>query len=398
MVITKEKIDTIGDYLLLMFFLVFPFGQLFKFSFFMGERPVNIHAIDIIVGLSAFTLFLNGNYKKINKEYFSFFIVALFALVLSLSQFTIIQIAAGSLYLVRLFAYLLFLFFVYFYACGNKKNKETLYSSLVIVSVISAIFGWVQYFWYPDLRFLSYLGWDQHLFRITGTFLDPIFIGLIIVFGFLLSFHKYRKNRKFKYILVSAFLVISLAFTYSRASYIALAIALFSYVPVKKMKLLLIALFISAAALIFLPRPEGEGIKLERVQSIRARWDGYKETAFFYSKNPLFGVGFNNMCSLRENYFKNSQAQSKSNACAGADLGILLVLTTTGVVGLLIMLNTILLLSKRMKDENYKRVLLASGTALFVHSFFANSLFYPWIIGYFFILAAITMNGPKEYR
>ena len=78
MVITEEKIAKIRDYLLLLFFIVFPFGQLLKFSILIGERPVNIHVIDIVVGLSVLTLFLNGRYKRINKNYFSFFIVALF--------------------------------------------------------------------------------------------------------------------------------------------------------------------------------------------------------------------------------------------------------------------------------------------------------------------------------
>jgi O-antigen ligase len=398
MVITEEKIAKIRDYLLLLFFIVFPFGQLLKFSILIGERPVNIHAIDIVVGLSALTLFLNGRYKRINKNYFSFFIIAIFALVLSFNQFTIIQITAGSLYLIRFLAYFLFLFFVYFYSERNKKKKDTLYKSLVIISAISALFGWIQYIWYPDLRFLKYLGWDEHLFRLAGTFLDPIFTGLIIVFGFILSIHLYRVQRKLLYLLISVFLMVSLALTYSRASYVALVVALFTYFPLKKIKLLLTAIVVFGAALLLLPRPEGEGIKLERVQSIRARWAGYKETAMFYSKNPVFGVGFNNMCSLRENYYENSSLQSRSHACGGTDLGILLILTTTGVVGLILFIYTIVLLSKRMTDNRYKRVLLSVGSALFIHSFFANSLFYPWIMGYFFILVAITMNDTKEYK
>lgn len=397
MVITKKVKEKASEYLLFLFFVLFPFGQLLRFSFKLGERPINIHPIDLIVGLSAFTFLLSGNYKKIKKKYFSFFVIALFSLVLSLNQFSLIQVTAGSLYLIRLFAYFLFLFFTIFYIKRNKEKRAFLYKSLIITSTVTAIFGWIQYFWYPDLRFLRFLGWDDHLYRLVGTFLDPIFIGLIIVFGFLLSLHKYNIKKDKGYLLLSVFFLISLAFTYSRASYLALIFALFTYFPLKKIKVYVVIAFTLVAALLFLPRPEGEGVKLERVASIGARWTGYKETFGFYKTSPLFGIGFNNMCSIRVNYYENKEIQIKSNACAGSDSGTLLILTTTGIVGLIIFINTIYVLSKNVGETKYKKVLVSVSMAIFVHSFFANSLFYPWIMGYFFILVAINMKEIKEY-
>jgi O-antigen ligase len=208
----------------------------------------------------------------------------------------------------------------------------------------------------------------------------------------------YRNKKNLIYLLISAFLVVSLAFTYSRASYLALIIAAFAYFPLKRIKVYVVIAFALVAALILLPRPEGEGVKLERVASIGARWEGYKETIVFYRTSPLFGIGFNNMCNARENVFGKRVSQIKSNACSGSDSSLLLVLTTTGVVGLIIFINTIYILSKKIGETKYKKVLVSVSMALFVHSFFANSLFYPWIMGYFGILVAISMNEFKEYK
>jgi hypothetical protein len=38
------------------------------------------------------------------------------------------------------------------------------------------------------------------------------------------------------------------------------------------------------------------------------------------------------------------------------------------------------------------KVFLLSAVALFVHSLFSNSLFYPWIMGYIIILLALSLT------
>jgi lysylphosphatidylglycerol synthetase-like protein (DUF2156 family) len=399
MAITKKSIEKAGEYILFFFFVVFPFGQLLRIEVKLEQRPITIQPIDVIVGLLAVAFFLSGNYKRIERKYFLFFIISIFSLVLSLNNFSIIQVAAGSLYLIRFFAYFVFLYFISLYVKGNKAKKALLYKSLITISTASAIFGWVQYFWYPDLRFLRFLDWDEHLYRLTGTFLDPIFIGLIIVFGFILCLHLYKEKKKFRYLLILAFLAISLAFTYSRASYLALLVALFTHFSLKRFKIYVIVVFALMFTILLLPRPGGEGTRLERVASISARREGYEEIFRFYKTSPLFGIGFNNLCSARENLYSNKVGKKISwHACGGSDSGILHVLTTTGIVGLMIFINTIYIFSKNIRETKYRRVLVSVSVALFVHSFFANSLFYPWIMGYFFILVAITMSDTKEYK
>ncbi|MEK7542910.1 MAG: hypothetical protein AAB503_01210, partial [Patescibacteria group bacterium] len=87
-------------------------------------------------------------------------------------------------YLIRLISYISF--FIYLWNIfSNEKLRENSLRLLIIVSILVAIFGWLQYLFFPDLRVLKYVGWDDHLYRLTGSFLDPGFSAIILVLGFL---------------------------------------------------------------------------------------------------------------------------------------------------------------------------------------------------------------------
>ena len=73
----------------------------------------------------------------------------------------------------------------------------------------------------PDIKPLFSLGWDMHLFRLVGTFMDPAFLSIIIVLGSVIAINYYLTFHKKHYLLIILFLLISLAFTYSRAGYFA---------------------------------------------------------------------------------------------------------------------------------------------------------------------------------
>jgi hypothetical protein len=256
--------------ILFAFLVIFPFGQVFKIGI--------INPIDVIVGIGA-AYALIRRYKK--PEIFSYFqnflIVAAFSWVVGATLFQKSEIFIGLLYLIRLSAY--FYFFVF---ASHFKDKKLLLNSLLGVSIFSAVFGWVQYFFYPDLRFLYWLGWDDHLNRLVGTFLDPSFMGLILVLGLTIALHK-----KMKFLIL--FLLASIAFTYSRASFLA------AFVPlVYKRAWVFLAIFISL--IVFLPRTEGEGVRLERTSSIYGRIESYQESLEIFKKNPVFGVWFDNIC------------------------------------------------------------------------------------------------------
>jgi hypothetical protein len=342
--------------ILFAFLIIFPFGQIVKIGI--------INPLDIVVGVGAVYAIVKKLPKPHYFKYFeNFLLVALFSWIVGIFIFGKTEVLIGLMYFLRLTAYFYFFIFVW-----NFKDKKILLNSLLVVSVFSAIFGWIQYLWFPDLTSLKVLGWDDHLNRMVGTFLDPTFLGLVLVLGLALALEKKKRG-------IIIFLLASIAFTYSRASFLAALVPL-----IYKKAWVYLALF--GALILFLPRTAGEGVKLERTSSIYGRIESYQETIEIIKKNPIFGVGFNNICLAKNGDFKN-------HSCSGSESSLLFLLATTGVVGLISLLHLL------TQIPRYP-LLVVSFTSVVVHSFFANSLFYPWILGWLLILTAASSVKARQ--
>ena len=372
----------------LLFLILFPFGQLIRSEVVFFGTNITIHPIDVVIVLIFLTT-ISGPFSKpqFYKSMTSFLTVAVFSLLFSTSVFGVAQVIKGAFYLLRLISYLFF-FVALFNVVKGKEAKNTIYNLLIAVAAISAIFGWIQYFRFPDLRSLFYIGWDDHLYRLIGTFLDPGFTSIILVFGFLLAAIKFIDEKKKIFLLLSMLLLLSVTFTYARAAYVALLGGVY---VISKMKgnfrpLLITSLFLLALTL-FLPRPAGYGVMLERTHSIYAKLTNYGQTLNIIKEVPLFGVGFNNMCLAREKYL--GDRETTSHACSGSDSSLLLIFATTGVLGTLAFIKFAYDLLKGSGRNLYSTAFLGSSAALIIHSFFVNSLFYPWVLGFMAILAIL---------
>jgi len=338
--------------ILFAFLILFPFGQLVKIGI--------INPIDLVVGAGALWAILKRYEKPKVFSYFQNFLwVAFFSWIVGAFAFQRVEVVVGLAYLIRIAAY--FYFFVF---ASNFKDRKLLLNSLLAVSIFSGIFGWIQYLWLPDLTSLKVLGWDDHLNRMVGTFLDPAFLGIILVLGLILALEK-----KMKFVIL--FLLASIAFTYSRASFLAALIPLIY-------KKTWIYLTIFGALILILPRTAGEGVKLERTSSIYGRIESYQETVQIIKKNPLFGVGFNNICLAKNGDYA-------SHSCSGSESSLLFLLATTGVIGLISF-------SQLVTKIPWNIALVA----VFVHSFFANSLFYPFVMGFLMIFFAAKLKGEVK--
>jgi len=163
----------------------------------------------------------------------------------------------------------------------------------------------------------------------------------------------------------------------------------------RKPKFYAALLLVFTLTVLLLPRPGGEGVRLEREASIKARLINWKQSLIIAKDHPFFGVGFNTYRYAQKNYgFLEEKNWQVSHAGAGADSSLLFVLATTGIVGL----SAYLLLLKRILDALFSIPLsppslaaFASLLALLVHSLFANSLFYPWIMGWLWILLGVII-------
>jgi len=364
--------------LIFIYLAIFPFGQIFKLV-------ISIQPLDIISGAILGYVIIRGH--KWNKYIIYFLISALFSYLLFAFLHPSTLLFTGLLYLLRLTAGLSFIPFIQ-NNFRTEKAKFNLLNCLLAAIVIVGVFGWVQYFLLPDFRPFKILGWDDHLFRLLGTFLDPTFIGLILVFGCLIALVR----KSFWLVL---FFLLTLAFTYSRASYLALAMSLMVYgVWQRKFWLSGILVSLFAVIIILLPRPSSEGTQLERTQSIFGRFHSYAEGLVVLKQNPLFGVGFDNYCYARQIYLKTND--SESHACGGTDSSLLNILITTGVVGFVLFINEILSLRKFVAKNSYGVIFTLCSVALFIHSFFSNSLFYPWVLGLMAILGGLAIQSNAE--
>jgi O-antigen ligase len=375
-----------------LFLVAFPFGQIIRLRLPILGISVPLLPIDIIAGCAAiYSLLRNLPRPKILKYLLNFLWIAGFSFLFSVLIFKTPYLVYGLFYLIRLTAYVFFFVYVWNFVKEKEANIILLRNSLLGISVVSAVFGWIQFALIPDIKALFVYGWDMHLFRLVGTFLDPTFLGLIIVFGLVLSIYRFIDTRNKKLLIVIAFLLISLAFTYSRASYLAFfAAALLIGYREKLIKKILLIILGMIVAIFLLPTAKNHSIELFRSFSVLARFDNYKNTLHIFSKSPIFGVGYDNMCIAYQKYI--GIQDFSSHACSGSDSSLLFILATTGIVGLMIFLSVVFKISKAVVKSNEGKVFIASLLALFVHSIFSNSIFFPWIMGYMFILLAVSVK------
>ncbi len=383
-------------FLFCIYLLIFPFGQIFKFSILINGRSLPVNPIDILVVLSIPIYFvLKPPINSVLALIRDFLLAAMFSYVFSLSFISFDDSSLGLMYLIRLIAYFTFTALVIHSIRESVLNSKIIYNILVYESIIIAALGLIQYFAFPDLRFLKAFNWDDHLYRLAGSFLDPAFTGLFIVFGIIISLVKYLENKKFQWILIITGLFICLLLTYSRASYLSLFAGLIYLGYVKgllKWKILILGISLFLMGLLVLPRKSSEGTSLSRTQSIAAKFANGGQTLAIARTSPVFGIGFNNICFVRT---KVLGGNVNSHACSGADSSLLFVLATSGVVGLTIFIKLILSINNEIPATFYGYTLKASGTALLVHGLFTESLFYPFVMGYMGILLAISLNTKK---
>ena len=345
--------------------IVFFFGQLLRIEIKNISFPIIDIFIAIIFCLNIFQKFKNKEFKVKNKYllYFLIFIWFSFAFNYFRYHFDLIK---PILYLFRLTFLLSFFIFP---LKIDEKIKKIFY--LVIFS--NVIFGLIQYFLWPNFTYFKSLNWDPHLYRLVSTYFDPTFTALIylslIIIVFLDKKFPFRKT-----ILVLSYL--ALALTYSRSSYLSFFIA-FTYIAYQKknLKIFILSSLLIFSTILLLPRFEGEGTKLERTSSITAKIENYKEGFNVFLKAPIVGHGYNNLFYVRQIKNQNSHANS------GFDGSLMTILTTNGIVGLIIF---ILGLKKIFIKGNLvvKTILIS----LLFHSLFANSLLYPWILLFFIFI------------
>jgi O-antigen ligase len=367
-------------------------GEIIRLDFGNG---IALKPLDIGIGLiAAFWLIL----KLVNKEKIqprSIFVpVLLFSgfgalsLLINYTNLTANQLLISMLYLARWTAYAGVFFMVLDFDHNFKKKIQNI---LLIVGSIIVGIGYVQYFFYSNLRNLYYLGWDEHMYRMFSVFLDPNFAGafFVLFFLFLLSFFFKKRN-----ILTGLLLIFTLGaifLTFSRSALIMLIVSSsLLFILMQKKKLILILLLIVIMVLATSSRYFNiENINLFRIASSEARLKTAGDALLIFKNNPLIGVGFNAYRYAKYHYgLSRENSIIVSHADSGTDNSFLFVLATTGIIGFILYLFLWLRIAKMTSI-----LAAASILGVFVDSMFINSLFYPPIMLWLWIIVAIRESS-----
>lgn len=384
--------------LLFILFLAFiSLGQLLRLQLTSG---VAIYPHDLVIVawllLSVFTH--STSYRQLLKKFklnkFKLEIITILWIGLGLVRYYFFanlqteSTISPLLYLGRLLAYLLF-------ALSLKIIKPFSLRQIKLGFIASGLFiltnGLLQYFFLPDTRFLAILGWDEHYYRLISTQLDPGFTGilLVITFIYLQSIKidlRYSKIEKLFWPkkLLSILLGVGVLLTYSRASFLSFisALLLLIFMNYKKhrgqAKWLLYLLIAFIISINFLPRPAGEGVRLERSASITARLTTNRNVIDSMRRvDWIIGKGL----------FVSRPAPANSKDTAGANILntahfpdnlVIFILTSLGLPGLLLVFAVLWKWGRRLLKNNY--FALTALLVVLLHSMFNHTLLQPFVL------------------
>lgn len=398
--------------LFIILLLSFPVGELLRFQLIPGVvMPLN----DVVVGITSIYgfYFVVKERKKLNvflKPILLFVFLCTFSLLINSFRITTNEIFVSSLYLLRWISYtMLFLLCILF----DKNFKKVLLWVSLFSGIVFVLIGYVQYAFYQNLRNLYHLGWDDHLYRLFSSFLDPnfagIFLSLLILLLLTLMFFFWEQGKKKTaggFLVLTGLSLGALFLTYSRSSLIAFICAVgLLFVLKKKAKFLILIAFVFFLYLLLIQKDfNTENINLFRIASSEARLKTMQDGVKIALDHPVFGIGFNTYKYAQIEYgFRKKEEAEKSHADAGADNSLLFVLATTGIVGLLAFLNIWRVLivlsfkqwkkqSKNMFQSAFPPLLIATIVAVFINSQFINSWFYIFIMEWVWIIAGLTFS------
>ncbi len=382
--------------LLPILFISFTFSELLRVQL---PGAVSLGVIDLIVLaiVISWLIFVKKGKYKLKVPILLFIGAALLSQIVNFNNFELEQIKIGFLYLIRwvLYASLYFVF-----VDIGRKNLKNIKNFMILSGVFILVFGFIQYKFYPSLKNLYYLGWDDHLYRLFSTFLDPNFAGVFIVlFSIFIFFQKFQNNYLKGSLLAISF--IALVLTYSRGAILMLLVSTFTYSLINK-NYKLIGGLVGILVLITValsPNFNTVNTDLFRMPSLTQRIENTRQTLFVYRENPVFGVGFNNFRYARDRYIQKDWVDYPSHAGAGSDNSFALILATAGIPGFLTYLFLLYKVFKlglnNLKKTPYAWILVISLAGLIANSFLLNSLFYSFIMIWMWIVIGLTESNSR---
>lgn len=405
-------------WLIFLFFL--PLGSLSRLP--IGDVAFTVNDVILPVMIGLWLLYILVIQKRVVLPSRTMLIVgfafwAFITLLFSLRFLGMAQFLISGLYWVRWVEYAFVFFIGYWLFTQGEEAKATMRTTVKMLlwgQLMFVLAGFLQFALFPNFSKFVQHGWDPHYYRLLSTFLDPNFAGIFIVLGmvlfgafFLLKEEtilptKTSKSVSYVYVLLA---LVAVVLTFSRSSYLGFAVAVGCIGLLKSRAVLFVMAFVGIASFVFIPRVQTRVIgAFSFDETVMARLSQYELTLGIIEKDPVFGVGFNTFRYAQEEagYFRDDRGVSfeGGHAGAGSDSSLLFILVTTGVPGLLLYLamwgaflkdafRAYITRSNTTLVRALGLVIVVSQLALMAHTQFVNSMFYPWIMAWMWILLAL---------
>ncbi len=387
--------DKVAKILLYGLLVTFPLGMLVRFkvanNIYITPQDIIVFFLFILSIVSFIRMRRNFMTDKFMLFQGLFLFTGLISLIVNAFLYKDINFLVSILYLLR---YVIYLSLFNISNLFEKKGFER--KILVFSGSTFLMLGFLQFFLYYDLKYLYYLGWDNHLYRLFSTFLDPNYAGVFYSLYFIFTFSDvlYKKiKQSYKELVLSFFIVIAVYLTYSRTALISFLVGIATIAILKrKLKIFLFSILAFVVLLSTLSDVSIEGLNPFRTASSVERIISVKEALTIFSDNPAIGVGFNAYrYSLIRNGFRTGVGVAMSNADAGTDNSFLFVLATTGVIGFTFFALSYLFLLKKLYAERLIVGIIpfCLTISFLASSLFLNVLFYMPILIFVFIVISL---------
>ena len=363
--------------LLLIAFCLFTLGNISSLSRLGGY---NLYLYDIYLSffnIGVFIWYIKRKQLFIPINYLfaiTFLIFSLLSTLFSISNYPFSDQFLVLSYLIRFGNYSFFGFLIYVLI----KSKILLINDFQNILKFNFYFllalNIAQYFLFRDISSLSIYGFDPHQNRLTGTFLDPNYMGIYLIIYFLFS----ELTLNSRIVSVSSFIMILL--TESRSAFLTLLLALvILLIRSPKYLLYIILLFVFSFGTSFINRIE---LSKAANDSSNLRIESWKNAIQLYSLSPEFGIGFNNYRNMSKFYNLTAPENYYSNSSNSSDSSLLSILVMTGGIGLFLFLLYFISFGISVYDN------LIYLAVIFFNSIFINSLFFPAIC----VLILVILN------
>lgn len=297
----------------------------------------------------------------------------------------------GMFYPIRIVLVLFVVKYIHDAMKNNKIDREVLIRFVLNCYVAVCLIGFFQRAFFPEAYSWYNIFWslgsaetpvDPHIRRLLSTYYDPNYLSVCLLIPFTIALHEWQKGKR-QMLVYTGIYGIAIVLTVSRSGFLGMAIiCLLAFVKTNVPRsmqwknLLLIMCLLTAMGILLI----GNAKVIERIQksasdaSTGARFQSWDYAFSLIKVNPVIGFGYNMFDAVSNVLYPSTGALSD-----GSDSSILLIMISTGALGLLYFLGSVaydIYIAVKNRTFRYRRDLADVFAAAMIVSNFNNVLFY----------------------